>query len=434
MAWNAVVNRGVEMSSENHASRHAAVPPPDGPHRRAMLGALGAALAAGPALAQDATLDHRAQDLHRRLIVVDPHADVPDDFGVGRHEAAVDSDSQDDLPKLRVGGVEGVAWAVFAPTGPRTADGVAAARALCEAKLAAILATPIHHPDQAVLASKPADIVAAKATGKVAIIPSFLNAYALGDDLGALDSFHARGVRLFGLTHAGQTAFADSSRPKPGDVPFGGLSPLGRQAVARLNTLGALIDVSQLTREGVLQTLALSRAPVVASHSGVRGMVDTPRNLSDAELDAIAANGGVVHIVAFRAYLVREPADYPARAAALRSQFSLPLAFKAPTDGAETLSAVQRGAFINALHDLLPPATVASLVDSVDYAVKRIGVDHVGVSSDFNHGGGVVGWANEAEAGNVTRELMARGYRDKDIAKLWGGNFLRAWSAAQAAA
>ncbi|MET0271686.1 MAG: membrane dipeptidase, partial [Phenylobacterium sp.] len=239
----------------------------------------------------------------------------------------------------------------------------------------------------------------------------------------------------FGFVHAGNNEFADSSRPSGGQgAEHGGLSDLGRQAVGRLNRLGVLADVSQLTKAGTLQTVQLSRAPVVATHSGVAGVVDAPRNLTDEELDAIAGKGGVVQIVAFKAYLVRPPADYAAKVRVVRAKFGLSEGFTRPTDGSDTLSSERRTDYSHEIGALLPDATVADLAASIDYAVRRIGVDHVGISSDFNHGGGVTGWRNEGEAFGVTRELVARGYGEGEIAKLWGGNFLRAWRAAQAAA
>jgi membrane dipeptidase len=155
-----------------------------------------------------------------------------------------------------------------------------------------------------------------------------------------------------------------------------------------------LIDVSQLTTPALKQVLSLTKAPVVATHSGLKAMVDSPRNLSDEELELIQKNGGVVQVVAFGNYLRKAPAAADEHAPA-------------------------------------QPATVAQLVDSIAYAVKKIGIDHVGISSDFNHGGGVAGWQNEGEAQNVTVELLRRGYSERDIAKLWGGNFLRVWAEAQ---
>jgi membrane dipeptidase len=259
---------------------------------------------------------------------------------------------------------------------------------------------------------------------KRAIIVGFLNAYPFGRETDPIDAYYQAGVRSFGFVHAGDNDYADSSRPSgEPKVEWGGLSPVGKVAVGKLNQLGVIIDVSQLTPDGVFQTLALSKAPVVASHSGVKGAVDAPRNLSDAELDAIAAKGGVVQIVAFNAYLIKPGPDYPAKAAALRVQYGLPAAYTKPADGVEALSPEQRTKFAHDLSALLPKASVKELADSIDYAVKR-----------FNHGGGVSGWANEGEAENVTAELVGRGYSEADIDKIWGGNWLRVFRQVEATA
>jgi membrane dipeptidase len=373
--------------------------------------------------------------IHARALVLDSHVDVPLDLGVGPHEVAVDGDGQIDLPKLERGEVDAAVLAVFVSQGPRTTEGYAKARQDADTKLAAIRAIPERHPDRAVLALSAADVEAAAKAGKRAIIIGFLNAYPFGESLEPIDAYYRAGVRSFGFVHAGNNAYADSSRPSgEPKIEWGGLSPLGKAAVAKLNDVGVIIDVSQLTPDGLFQTLTLSRAPVVASHSGVKGVVDAPRNLSDAELDAIKANGGVVQVVAFGPYLVNPGPDFAAKVAPIRAQFGLPAVYAKSSDGTEALPPEKRTDYSHAINALLPKATVKDLVDSVDYAVKRIGIDHVGLSSDFNHGGGVVGWANEGEAANVTAELVRHGYAEADIDKLWGGNYLRVFKAVEAKA
>jgi membrane dipeptidase len=274
------------------------------------------------------------------------------------------------------------------------------------------------------------DIERIHAAGKIAIIESFLNARSLGSDISGIDVFCREGVRLFGLTHAGNNEFADSSRPtdEPA-IEHHGLSPLGRQAIATLNRLGVIIDVSQLTPEGVVQAIALSKAPVIASHSDVRSLVDNTRNLSDAELDAIKNNGGVVHLTAFNPYLRPLSADFDAKAAVLRQKYGLPPTTRygpiGAEEGVDKLPADELAAFMRDLLELMPKATLSDYVDHIDYLVKRIGVDHVGIGTDFNHGAGIVGFNDESEAPNVTRELVRRGYSEEQIRKIWGGNYLR---------
>ena len=222
------------------------------------------------------------------------------------------------------------------------------------------------------------------------------------------------------------------------------ISELGKQAVTRLNDLGVLIDVSQLSANAVAQVLALTRAPVIASHSNARAIIDHPRNLSDAQLLAIQKNGGVVAINAYSSWVRPLPAEAQQRANEIRKEFGVPtetnIAAAQPLTetGVTVLSSEKFDAYSDKIHQvILSPdfrATVAQYVDQIDYVVKKIGIDHVGISSDFNHGGGVVGWDNEGEALNVTAELLRRGYTKADIAKLWGGNFLRVWGKAQSLA
>ena len=392
------------------------------------------ALAAAPlAYADDAALDAKAHAIHKSIIILDSHLDIPLDYGKGAHDAAIDGDTQVDLPKLERGGFGAVNLAVFIASGPRTPDKIAAARADMETKLAAIREIPEKYPKRALLALTPGDVERAHRANKVAIMIDFLNAYPLGKDEAAIDELYRRGVRTFGFVHAANNDFADSSRSN--DTPkeeHGGLSPIGKDAVGKLNRLGIIIDVSQLTPKGVMQTIELSKAPVVATHSGVRTLVESPRNLTDPELDAIAKSGGVVQIVAFKSYIKRLPADYADKVGPVRVKYGLPAKFVRAADDTQTLPADKREAYTKEIAPFFPEATVADLVDSIDYAVKRIGIDHVGISSDFNHGGGIDGFRNEGEAFNITRELVKRGYTKAQIQKLWGGNFLRVWRAVEA--
>lgn len=388
-----------------------------------LAGALG-----GNALAQG-DLDARARTIHEHTLTIDSHVDVllPDTpaqlFLPGRA-------SRSDVDRLKRGGIGAAAFAIAVGPGPRTAEGVAEARKEADAKLAAIRAFVRDHGDQVALALTADDIVRIHQSGKIAIIESFLNARSIGADLSAIDAFYRDGVRLFGFTHAGNNDFADSSRPQgePAEEHHG-LSPLGRQAVARLNRLGVIIDVSQLTPAGVFQTLELSKAPVIASHSAVRALVDNPRSLSDRELDAIRANGGVVDIPAFNAYLKGLPPDFSAQLNDVRRRFGLPATSRSGNagieDGAGSLPAPTSAAYLLEARRLVPRATVSDFVDHIEYVVRRIGIDHVGIGTDFNHGAGIEGFDDESQAPNVTRELVRRGYSEDEIVKIWGGNFLR---------
>lgn len=388
-----------------------------------------------------------AAAIHTRALVLDAHADVPLDLGIGRHDAAVDSDSPVDLPKLERGEVDAVVLTVFVNQAASTPEGYARAREEANVKLAAIRAIAERYPARATLALSAADIEAAAKAGKRALIVGLLNAYPLGKNLAGIDEFYKAGVRQFGFVHQGNNDYADSSRPigEP-KVQWGGLSPLGKEAIPRLNRLGVIIDVSQLTPDGLLQTVALSKAPVIASHSGIKGVVPGPRNLSDQELDAIKQSGGLVGVVAFKPYLKGAPPDMFEKVAALRAKYGLSPTFSLTANDpklsdaqrmeytykdSETLGPA-RITYLHEIKDLMPVANVSDLVNSIDYAVRRIGIDHVGISSDFNHSGGIEGFSNEAEARNVTVELLKHGYSEAEIDKLWGGNYLRVFRVVEA--
>ena len=380
----------------------------------------------------DKALLQKAKQIHHKIVTFDSHVDVPIDL-----DAATDGKSQFDLVKVERGHLSGAALAVFVGQAKRTPENYQKAHAEAEAKYETIVNVAKKNPNRAALAYSPADVRSLAKQGKFAVVISFLNAFPLGKDLSQIDVWYDRGVRIFGFNHAGNNDWADSSRPVSGfgdkQDEIGGLSDLGRQAVAKLNEKGILIDVSQLSTKALYDTLSLTKAPVAATHSAVKGIVDNSRNLSDEELQAIAKNGGVVQIVAFSNYLRPIPQDVQDKVTALRTEYGLP---EKDDTLQKTWPPEKQKEYSTRLHEIIaaaPKATLAQLVDSVDYAVKRIGIDHVGISSDFNHGGGVTGWDNEGEAQNVTAELLRHGYTEAQIAKLWGGNFLRVWGEAQSA-
>jgi membrane dipeptidase len=361
-------------------------------------------------------LDARSQTIHQHFMRLDSHVDVS---------------------IQQPGGLDAVALPIAVGPGPRDPEGVTAARARADAKLASIRSFIKVNSAHVALALTSGDVSKIHQQGKIPVIESFLNARSLGRNLNGIDDFYNAGVRLFSFVQVGNNDFADSSRPngEPAEE-FHGLSPLGVQAVAKLNQLGVIIDVSQLTPAGVLQTLQLSKAPVVASHSAVRALVDIAGNLSDRELDAIKANGGVVQVTAFNAYLVAPPPGYREKLRALRTEYALTPDYPAQplgyTIGTASMPIGARRGFFLATSALYPEASVKDYVDHIDYIVKRIGIDHVGIGTDFNQGAGIQGF--QTEALNVKRELLRRGYDEAQIAKIWGGNFLRVFADAEAVA
>ena len=368
--------------------------------------------------------------IHQSAITIDPHIDIREDFDAAGNDAGSETVDQIDLFKLEKGKLDIATLALFADPLRRTPENLVLARKQVDNKLATIQNFVKKHPDQLEFVKSSGDIERVAKEGKHGILLSFLNALSLGKDTSLISHYYGEGVRLFGFAHAGNNDWTDSSRPNEayGDKPneAGGLTAIGKQAIPILNRLGVIIDVSQMTTQALNQTIELSKAPVIASHSALKSVVDNTRNLSDEELKAIADKGGVVHIVAFAAYLKDTAAfkeDY-------KKQIFEPLGLVVGKDNPkEKLDSAGyqkfKAAYLQFSRNEWRYATLAEYINSVDKAVKLIGIDHVGFSSDFNHGGGVQGYASVGDGPNITRELLKRGYSEEDIKKLWGGNFLR---------
>ena len=373
------------------------------------------------------------EQIHRDVIVIDAHADIelpdkPSPYGGrdGRSKVAPD--------KMAAGGVDCTVMAVAVGPGPRDEAGVASARRLADRKLAAALDLVGDDPDLD-LALDSGDVRTAHAEGRRSIMLGWQNTQIVGSDVEAIADFHAAGCRLFALTHIGHNEFADSSRPNFNGATgehepreeHGGLSALGRDAVGRINRFGGVVDVSQLTENGTLQVLELSEAPVIASHSNARARCDVSRNLSDREIDGIAAGGGVVCVTPFLGYLFDSTNDaLVANVRSARVDAGLPADYLYPFELYWELPDLdERNEFLRTVREHLGKATVETMVDHVDHVVERVGIDHVGIGTDFNHGGGISGYQEAQDAQNVTGALLARGYDHAAIAGIWGENLLR---------
>lgn len=380
-----------------------------------------------------------AAAVHEASLVLDAHADVALPNTSPLYLGA-DGQSKVALDKLSAGGIDAVVMALATGPKPRTAAGRAAGAAEVAAKLEAVRTLVAAHPDRLIFAQTAEQVRAAKESGRTAIILGFQNALALERDLSRIDQLYAEGVRVFGLTHMGHNDFSDSSRPLfDGETgtyevteEHGGLSELGRQAVQRIDAQGGIVDVSQMSKAATLEVMDLTETPVIASHSNVKRLSDVTRNLSDEEIDRIGETGGVIHIAAFSAYLVdlSDPALRSA-IASVRRDAGLPETYSYPYELYWELETdEEKLKFLGEMRALVGQQDVARMVDHIDYIVARIGLDHVGIGTDFNHGGGIVGFAEADAAQNVTEELLRRGYSPEDIEKIWGGNFLRVLSLA----
>jgi membrane dipeptidase len=363
-------------------------------------------------------------------LMLDAKANVPNPLEVPRTSSTIDKGTPVDLERLLKGQVRAIVLAANVVRGPRTPAGIAADRRGIEAKLTAIEEMALSHADKAALAMTPDDVRRIAASGRTAIILALTGAHALGEDIAGVEALHRRGVRVLGLVHTGNNAFVDSSRPYGNESAdeHGGLSTLGQRAISEANRLGMLIDVSQYSTAAVFQATELSKAPVVASHSAVRALVDHPRNLLDQEIRAIAKTGGVVGIVAFSLYLRNLTQEE------MTAREEITQRYGGLRNGYEGLSIDSRQAYYRELVSVTRRANLNDYLNAVDYVVNLVGIDHVALSSDFNQGGGIEGWSDASEAPNVTAALVKRGYTPAQICKLWGENFLRAWGEAQALA
>jgi len=382
----------------------------------------------GAGSAPSLSLEEVARDIHARVITIDTHVDIPFEFATAEVDPGYRGPYQVDLPKMEEGGLDAAFFIVYHAQGPRESAAFRAAYGQAMRKFEGIRRMALElYPERIGLALSADEVEAIHASGRRVALIGVENLYPIGRDLSLLAEWHALGARYASLTHNGHSEFGDAAVELAalGDQgpEWGGLSPLGREAVAELNRLGIMVDVSHAGRETMLQTVAASRAPVMASHSSIRALADHPRNLDDEQLLAIRDRGGVVQTTALAGFVKVQP---PERAQAIREIE----AFYNIRDTLDVrnLSASDTDSYWARLAEVdvrYPPATLADYVDHIDYAVRLIGIDHVGISSDFDGGGGVVGWNDASETFNVTLELVRRGYTEEEIRKLWGGNLLR---------
>jgi membrane dipeptidase len=395
------------------------------------------------------SLEERARGIHERVVAHDTHVDISArNFSPETNYTQDIPGTQVDLPTMEEGGLD-VAWLiVYTGQGLLTEEGYAAAYANADEKFEAIhrLVEEIA-PDRIGLATTPADVEALQAEGKKVAMIGIENAYPIGTDLSRIQEFFDRGGRYMSLSHNGHSQFADSNTGERdgewlhGDGVTTGLSELGRQALAEMNRVGIMVDVSHPSKGAFMEMAALSEAPLMASHSSSRAMNDHSRNLDDEQLRLLAESGGVVQTVAFQSYLNAEKnSAHNAALRELRAEIAAEMEFEPRSRGEQQLMTPEEfEAYLEAqrlfeeavdarageVFEVAPPVDVADFADHIDYMVDLIGIDHVGISSDFDGGGGVYGWDDASETFNVTLELVRRGYTEEEIAKLWGGNLMR---------
>jgi membrane dipeptidase len=375
----------------------------------------------------DDALLERAHALAQRYVIVDGHIDTPSRLhgqsSAEREDPGRGTAGEFDLPRARAGGLDAPFMSIYtsAELGePREATGVAPA--LIDLVVGRVRA----HPGGFTIARTAAEVRAAKADGKVALLLGMENGSPIEDDLANLDRFHARGVRYVTLCHGGDNLICDSSYDER--HTHSGLTRFGRQVVRRMNELGILVDVSHVSDDAFWQVLDVTRAPVIASHSSLRHFVPGfERNMSDDMVQAVGANGGVVMINFGSSFLTWEANQHGEARRAARDAFMRERGLARGSD--ELRELVRRW---DREHPF-PYATVSDAADHVERAVRLAGIDHVGFGSDFDGVGDSLptGLKDVSMYPNLIAELLRRGFSDRDVEKICGANLLRVLARAE---
>jgi len=370
----------------------------------------------------------RAREIHQKIVTVDTHCDTAMMLLRGNwnpaeeHDPKLPGSGKIDLPRMKKGGLDAEFFAAFVAQGPRTEEGYAQARRRVEELIRAVKDMVAKNQNLIGLGYTPEDAYRWKKQGKLTAFLGIENGYAIGRDLSLIKYFYDRGVRYITLCHTSDNDICDSSTDRQ-DPEDHGLSEFGRQVVAECNRVGMIIDISHASDKSFYDVLSLSKAPIIASHSCARAVCDNPRNLTDDMIKALARKGGVVQICFLSSY-VRTPKPNPERDKALAELRAKYGNLRNTQDESLRQKIMAEMEEINRKYpaDL---ATVQDLVDHIDHVVKLVGVDYVGIGTDFDGGGGVLGCNDVSEMINVTVELLKRGYTEKEIAKIWGQNFFR---------
>jgi membrane dipeptidase len=368
----------------------------------------------------------KAARIHNSVLTVDTHCDTPMNLSDTSFNLAVRHDpkatgSKVDFPRMKEGGLDAQFFAVFLSQGKRTEEGHANANKKAFDIIKLIYKCVEASPEFARIAKAPEDAYAIEKTGKRAIYIGIENGYAISHDLTMIEKFWQLGVRYITLCHTLNNDICDSSTDKKGPE-YNGLSPFGVEAVKEMNRAGMMIDVSHISDSSLYDVLRITKSPVIASHSCSRAVCDNARNLSDDGLRALANNGGVIQLCILSDYL-KTPDPYPARDSARE-------AVRTKYNNFEGLTPEKERAAWDEMREVSKKfpqklATLKDIGDHIDHIVKIAGIDHVGIGTDFDGGGGVSGCFDVSEMGNITLELVKRGYNEEQIRKIWGGNFMR---------
>ena len=372
------------------------------------------------------TLEEQVDKIHSEIVSIDTHSDTPlnfldEDFDIGKWNNFDSTRTRIDFPRMKAGKLDAVFMAVFVGQGERGVDGNQNAKERAIKIFDALHEKVTMYPELAEIGYSSEDVSEIKKKGKSTVYIGLENGYPIGDDLKNIQSFYDLGARYITLCHTRNNDICDSSTDRKGPE-FNGLSEFGEEVVKEMNRLGMIIDVSHISDSAYYDVLKTSKTPIIASHSSVRAICNNPRNFSDDMLHALKDNGGVIQICILSDY-VKEPKPYPERDSAFQ-------ALRVKWNNFKDLSEEeyrQASKEWRALSLQYPKelATVADAVDHIDYVVQSIGIDYVGIGTDFDGGGGLKDCRDASEMKNITAELLKRGYTQEEIKKIWGENFLR---------
>ena len=374
----------------------------------------------------------RALKIHDRVLTVDTHADTPlrmiePGFDLAERHDPLETGSKVDYPRMKEGGLDAIFFAAFVSQDIRDDDGNERAKKLVIQMIDSVVSSTEQNASLVGLALTPQDAYELEKDGKRAIYLAIENGYPIGSDLKNIGLFYDKGVRYITLVHSSNNDIADSATDSSG-AEHEGLSAFGEEVVKEMNRLGIMVDVSHASDDVFFDAIAVSEAPIIATHSNARSVTEHQRNMSDEMLRLMAENGGVVQLTLLSSYLRDEPQN-PERSAALQELRS---SMKSLNEMTPEERAERRLAF-NEINEKFPTplATVEHVVDHIDHMVSIAGIDHVGIGCDFDGGGGIDGVFDASEVMNITIELVRRGYSEDDIEKIWGKNVMRVFEDVQ---
>ena len=369
--------------------------------------------------------------VYGQYLTLDSHIDIPFDYMDNpKHDPGNSTEMQVDFSKMKEGGLDSGFFIVYVGQSNLTDDGFKKAKDQAMLKFKAIHKMIQTYPDKILLALEPNDIRNAKEKGKISAAIGIENGYIIGNNINLLEDFYNLGARYITLAHIGHNQISDSSIPKKSlndaSEIHGGLSSFGKEVISKMNQLGIMVDISHISDKAALQAIKLSQTPVIASHSSARAIANHPRNLSDNIIKKIANKNGVIQVVAFSSYI--EVNKERNNAINSLRKFIVDLTGDKIFIYRKHTEHPQYKIKMDEINRDFPLPSVDKFVDHVDYIVNLVGINYVGISSDFGGGGGIDGWMDASQTKNITLALLERGYSKNDIKKIWSENFLRVWT------